>query len=158
MKKQTKRLIVIFFVITVVTGIVLVGFYFNRNMTKPEENNGANNNDTIGEIPDPAGYLCHELGYKTQVITDEKGGQYGICIFPDGTECEEWSFYAGQCGKTWSYCEQNGYDIKTKSDGKDSYSPTYAVCVNKNTKVEIGSVSKLMNLGGRFSNSISPST
>jgi putative hemolysin len=152
MKKQ-KKIIVSIVAVILITGIVLIGFYVNKNMNNPSENNETNEiNNTNTEIPDPAGFICNELGYKIQVVTDKEGGQRGVCIFPDKTECGEWAFYAGLCGQNWSYCEQNGYDLITKNDGNDSYSPVYSVCIDKNTKIEIGSVSKLMNLGERLSN------
>jgi len=63
-----------------------------------------------GGSADPAACYCHELGYDMRV---EEGplGQSGICIFPDGTECEEWAFFKGQCGQEWSFCEQQGGEI-----------------------------------------------
>jgi hypothetical protein len=32
-----------------------------------------------------------------EIRTDQEGSQYGVCIFPDGSECEEWAFYRGEC-------------------------------------------------------------
>jgi heat shock protein HslJ len=29
--------------------------------------------------------------------TDADGGQYGVCIFADGSECEEWAFFRDEC-------------------------------------------------------------
>ncbi|MBU1866793.1 MAG: DUF333 domain-containing protein, partial [Actinobacteria bacterium] len=25
------------------------------------------------------------------------GGTYGVCVFPDGSECDEWAFFRGEC-------------------------------------------------------------
>ncbi len=47
-------------------------------------------------LPNPASQYCVEQGY-TLEIRDEAGGQVGYCIFPDGSECEEWAFYRGEC-------------------------------------------------------------
>ena len=44
-------------------------------------------------IPNPASVYCTQLGYDLQIRTDEHGNQYGVCVFPDGNECEEWAFY-----------------------------------------------------------------
>ncbi|MFN2270421.1 MAG: DUF333 domain-containing protein [Anaerolineae bacterium] len=46
----------------------------------------------------PASVYCQEQGYTLEMRTDADGGMYGVCIFPDGTECEEWAFYRGECG------------------------------------------------------------
>jgi putative hemolysin len=50
------------------------------------------------ELGNPASVYCKEQGYTLDIRTDEDGGQYGVCVFPDGTECEEWTFYRGECG------------------------------------------------------------
>jgi putative hemolysin len=36
----------------------------------------------------PASVYCEEQGGKTEIRTQDDGGQYGACIFPDGSECE----------------------------------------------------------------------
>jgi putative hemolysin len=51
---------------------------------------------TIG-MPNPAAVYCEEQGNTVAIRTDEKGGQYGVCIFPDGSECDEWAYYRGEC-------------------------------------------------------------
>jgi putative hemolysin len=47
-------------------------------------------------LANPASVYCEEQGYTLEMRTDENG-TYGMCIFPDGSECEEWSFYRGEC-------------------------------------------------------------
>ncbi|MDH7594172.1 MAG: DUF333 domain-containing protein [Methanomicrobiales archaeon] len=59
------------------------------------------------EIPNPASVHCVEQGGRVEIRKDEKGGEYGMCIFPDGSECEEWEFYRGGCkpvGKRGGFC------------------------------------------------------
>lgn len=48
-------------------------------------------------IANPASVYCEEQGYTLEMRTDENGGQYGVCLFPDGSECEEWAFFRGAC-------------------------------------------------------------
>jgi putative hemolysin len=48
-------------------------------------------------IPNPASVFCSEQGYTLEVRSDESGGQSGYCLFPDGSECEEWAYYRGEC-------------------------------------------------------------
>jgi len=50
-----------------------------------------------GGIPNPASKYCVDQGYKLEIRSDESGNQYGVCIFPDGSECEEWAFFRGEC-------------------------------------------------------------
>ena len=35
-----------------------------------------------------------------------------VCVFPDGTECEECEFLSGRCGQEHSYCAQQGYTLE----------------------------------------------
>ncbi len=48
-------------------------------------------------MPNPASVYCHDKGYTLEIRKDAGGNEYGVCIFPDGTECEEWAFYRGTC-------------------------------------------------------------
>jgi putative hemolysin len=50
------------------------------------------------ELPNPASVYCQEQGYLLEIRTDEQGSQHGVCIFPDGSECDEWSFFRRECG------------------------------------------------------------
>ena len=48
-------------------------------------------------LPNPASAYCEEQGGQVEIRTDAGGGQYGVCIFADGSECDEWAFYRGEC-------------------------------------------------------------
>lgn len=48
-------------------------------------------------LPNPASKYCEDQGFKLEMRTDAQGTT-GYCIFPDGTECEEWAFFRGECG------------------------------------------------------------
>jgi putative hemolysin len=50
------------------------------------------------ETANPASEYCLKLGYALEIKNTTSGSQYGTCKFPDGTECEEWAFYKGECG------------------------------------------------------------
>jgi putative hemolysin len=52
-------------------------------------------------LPNPASVYCVEQGYEL-IIVDEPEGQVGMCVFPDDTQCEEWSFFRGECGQEWA--------------------------------------------------------
>jgi C1A family cysteine protease/subtilisin-like proprotein convertase family protein len=94
-------------------------------------------------MANPATIYCRELGYQYErVDTDE--GQYGVCVFPDGSRCDEWRFLEGKCGQSYSYCARQGYGLITKTDGRDPLSREYGVCVRG--QEEIGSINELMGL------------
>jgi putative hemolysin len=48
-------------------------------------------------LANPASMYCETQGYTLEIRTDEEGNQYGVCVFPDGSECEEWAFFRGEC-------------------------------------------------------------
>ncbi len=52
----------------------------------------------IVDMPNPASVFCIQNGNKNEIVTAEDGSQYGICNFPDGSSCEEWAYYRGECG------------------------------------------------------------
>jgi putative hemolysin len=84
-----------------------------------------------GEITNPASLHCEEQGGTVDIRAAADGGQLGYCVFDDGSECEEWSFFRGICMTGESnlfppvenpasvYCEQQGgtVDIRTITDG-----------------------------------------
>jgi putative hemolysin len=55
-------------------------------------------------LPNPASVFCIEQGFKSEIRTAADGSQSGVCIFPDGSECDEWAYYRGECGPA----DQNG--------------------------------------------------
>jgi putative hemolysin len=49
-------------------------------------------------LPNPASQYCIDQGNQLDIRTAADGSQAGYCIFPDGTECDEWAFYRNECG------------------------------------------------------------
>jgi putative hemolysin len=49
-------------------------------------------------IPNPASVYCEQNGNKHEIRTAADGSQPGICVFPDGSECDEWAYFRGECG------------------------------------------------------------
>jgi putative hemolysin len=49
-------------------------------------------------MPNPASVYCEQNGNRLEIHTAADGSQYGICVFPDGSTCDEWTFYRGECG------------------------------------------------------------
>jgi len=62
-------------------------------------------------LANPSSVYCSGLGYKEET-RETDAGQYGVCIFPDGSECGSWDFLAGRCGVVHSYCVQQGYKLR----------------------------------------------
>jgi putative hemolysin len=72
--------------------------------------------DTLTGLANPASVYCQGLGYDEETREGEMG-QYGVCLFPDDSECDTWDFLAGRCGQQHSYCDQQGYQLEATEDG-----------------------------------------
>lgn len=70
------------------------------------------------EAPDmanPASEHCVDEEGRLE-IRDTSGGQVGYCIFPDGSECEEWAFFKGECAPGGSYQPLDSADCTDLAD------------------------------------------
>ncbi len=47
-------------------------------------------------LANPASQFCEEQGGRVEIRTTEEGSA-GFCVFSDGSECEEWAYYRGEC-------------------------------------------------------------
>jgi len=54
--------------------------------------------DMPPNMPNPASVYCEQNGNQLEIHTAEDGGQSGVCVFPDGSTCEEWAYFRGECG------------------------------------------------------------
>jgi putative hemolysin len=60
------------------------------------------NQDVVNPTPaaglsNPASVFCEENNGTLDLGTDEAGNVTGVCVFADGSECEEWAFSRGEC-------------------------------------------------------------
>jgi putative hemolysin len=87
-------------------------------------------------LPNPASAYCTENGGTVEMRQDAAGGQYGVCVFPDQSECDEWAYYRGDCkpgdslqpasptpagaaqmaNPASAYCEKNGGSVEFQQD------------------------------------------
>jgi putative hemolysin len=49
-------------------------------------------------LPNPASLYCEQNGNQLEIHTADDGSQTGICVFPDGSTCDEWAYFKGECG------------------------------------------------------------
>jgi len=89
-------------------------------------------------MPNPAAVYCIALGYKYEVVTNDKGDQSGFCIFPDGTAAQDRDFFRGKGGQEWSYCKLFGYDLKDLGPRESIRGG--AICIDRTTTDEIGNI------------------
>jgi putative hemolysin len=70
-------------------------------------------------VPPTAGEYCARLGFS---LTGSG------CTFPDGTSCDEWAFFRGECGQPHSYCNQHGGVVSSKTEDMGTWTAVYGVC------------------------------
>lgn len=51
----------------------------------------------LPNIPNPASVYCEHNGNKLEIRTAADGSQSGVCVFPDGSTCDEWAYFRGEC-------------------------------------------------------------
>ncbi len=79
---------------------------------------------TMASLPNPASVYCEQQGNRSEIRTAADGSQSGVCIFPDGSECDEWAYYRGECAPASqadptrvpgeAFCEMLGYTLASQ--------------------------------------------
>ena len=49
------------------------------------------------QLANPASQNCAAKGGTLRIERRPDGGQYGVCIFVDNYQCEEWALFRGEC-------------------------------------------------------------
>jgi hypothetical protein len=94
-------------------------------------------NTTGTGIPNPAAEYCTSMHNRYEIRTATDGSQFGVCILPDGVECDEWAYYRGTCpavagpgeaapDPAADFCLSGNYMYQTR---KDVDGNEVAVCV-----------------------------
>ena len=55
------------------------------------------NTAPVVSLSNPASQNCVDKGGRLTVEKNRKGGQFGVCTFPDNLQCEEWAMMRGDC-------------------------------------------------------------
>ncbi len=63
---------------------------------QPEVQNDQGDGAVEPALPNPASAFCEDEGNVWE-MREGDGGSYGVCIFADGSECEEWAYFRGEC-------------------------------------------------------------
>jgi putative hemolysin len=79
--------------IAIIVGMFVLSACTAKN-TKSMPTTATPNN---AKIANPASEYCSQKGGKLETRQDAFGGTAGVCVFSDGSECEEWAFYRGEC-------------------------------------------------------------
>jgi putative hemolysin len=83
-----RRLIFIILLVVIVAGFAMwyLGAQNSKQATNTEQNALAN----------PASVNCIQKGGALEIRNNKKG-QYGVCLFEDNRQCEEWALLRGEC-------------------------------------------------------------
>ena len=102
---MSKKILIILFLMFL-PGCALNGYSLDfEAQYVPEEKEKVVPVNSIGEdveveaeLANPASVYCKEQGGELEIRKGKAGG-FGVCIFDDGSRCEEWSFFRGDCEK-----------------------------------------------------------
>jgi putative hemolysin len=89
-------------------------------------------------MPNPASVYCEQQGNKLEIRTAADGSQNGVCVFPDGSTCDEWAYFRGECGPA------------------AQESPTPAMTIESTTEASGGGPGGSNNSGGNASGGYMP--
>ncbi len=68
---------------------------FYRGECGPQNQGAAGNTG----LANPAAVYCQEQGFNYEMRTDDQGKAVGVCVFDDGSDCDAWAYYRGECGQ-----------------------------------------------------------
>ena len=64
----------------------------------------------------PASDNCVDRGGTLEIRENAEGGKFGVCIFEDGSECEEWAYFHGLCKPGEQEEVEDSSDVTTPDD------------------------------------------
>lgn len=50
-------------------------------------------------MANPASVFCEQQGGKSVIRKNQDGSEYGVCVFPNGKEVEEWEYFRANAPK-----------------------------------------------------------
>jgi putative hemolysin len=86
--KRSEYLIPYLFALTIVFFFCTLGPAHGNGLHKPGAGSG---------LANPASTYCLEKGGELIIQKRNDGGEYGVCVFADKGQCEEWALFRGEC-------------------------------------------------------------
>ncbi len=81
-------------ILTLIAALLLVGCSETPTANDPPQ------------MANPASVKCIDDGGTLTMETDTDGGQRGICTLKDGTVCDEWAYFRGECPAQQKACTE----------------------------------------------------
>jgi len=66
-------------------------------------------------MPNPASVYCTQNG--NELVPAADGIQNGLCIFPDGSACDEWAYFRGECCPAAQKCPTPAMIVEASGGG-----------------------------------------
>lgn len=82
-------------------------------------------------MANPASVSCLNAGGALVINKDASGGEYGMCVFKNGTSCEEWALFRGEG------CRAGAATAATTGAPAGMANPASVACVNAGGSLEI---------------------
>jgi putative hemolysin len=95
MKTGDKKKVVFWAVILIVL-LIIGGCYYSISNKLINHNSG----EGSVAIANPASAYCINNGGKFSIVADKDGNQQGMCTLSEGTLCDEWAYFKGECGNS----------------------------------------------------------
>ncbi|MDD5043614.1 MAG: DUF333 domain-containing protein [Patescibacteria group bacterium] len=112
-------------ILFIITILILAGTGCVKIETRksPSDNEEGTVEQTAA-LANPASVYCEEQGGKLE-IRKEPAGENGVCVFSDGSECEEWAYFRGECQTGEKDDSAGGESKNIARDWILANSPTY---------------------------------
>lgn len=122
---KTMKKILPFIIIIILVASGSVYYFFNvKDKNKVQEKQTTESTKKIG-LANPSSVNCIDKGGTLDMRKKNDGGVYGVCVFEDNRECEEWALFYGFCpvggikvteynSKESKYCAIIGGEYKEK--------------------------------------------
>ena len=105
--------------------VLSLSFLFFGCVATVDQNNtnATAQNATNTTIANPASLYCVNHGGKSTIVTNPDGSQGGVCVLQNGTKCDEWAYYRGECPAVtkWYQLSIDGSLAKNESDWNSSH-------------------------------------
>ena len=134
MKNTNRYLLLAGFLVMLVAG--LTGCVAGQPLVTPAEPTVS-----VPGLANPASVYCADNGGSVDIRSDAAGNQTGVCVFADGSECDEWAYFRSECAHgdqaaptsepevanpMAAYCAQQGGSSQIVTDGSGN---SYPACV-----------------------------
>lgn len=74
-------------------------------------------------MPNPASVYCEQNGNILEIRTAADGSQNGVCVFPDGSTCDEWAYFRGECSPAAQESPIPAMTAETTTEASGGYMP-----------------------------------